>query len=114
MDISRPNENGVLDKDAHEVVARHARCYAAINTAFCEDGLYRHSVELHYSYGGFSSPIYIESPGYPTLDAARTAGLEELLRHWHPPFPSEPQSVHDELADLREQIELQLRQPSLF
>ncbi len=114
MDVSRPNANGVVDKDTQEVVARRDRSYAAVSIALCEDGLYRHGVEMHYSHGGFSGPIHIECPGYPTADAARTAGLEELLLRWHRPFPSDSQSVHDELRILREQVEAQLRQPSLF
>lgn len=52
MDISVPNANGVLPEGLHEVVARKNRSYAAINIALCEDGLYRMSVELRYSYGG--------------------------------------------------------------
>jgi hypothetical protein len=114
MDVSSANENGVVAKDTHEVIARIGRCYAAVNLALCEDGLYRYSVEMQYSYGGFSGPIWIESEGYPTASAARTAGLEELLHRWYKPFPSDPQSAQDELRILREQIEAQLKQPSLF
>jgi hypothetical protein len=114
MDISKPNHNGVLPEGRHNVVARRNRSYAAVNIALCEDRLYRMSVELRYSYGGFSGSIGIHDEGYPTLDAARTAGLEELLRRWHTPFPSDPQTVHDELADMRRQIEAHIRQPSLF
>jgi hypothetical protein len=69
---------------------------------------------MQYSYGGFSGPIWIESDGYPTAAGARTAGLEELLCRWYKPFPSDPQSAQDELRILREQIEAQLKQPSLF
>jgi len=114
MHACKPNVNGVLSEGLHEVVARRNRAYAAINLALCEDGLYRMSVEMQYGHGGFSGPIRIDDEGYVTLDAARAAGLEELLRRWHKPFQSEPQSVHDELANLREQIEARLRQPSLF
>jgi hypothetical protein len=114
MDISKPNMHGVLPEGLHDVVTRRNRAYAAVNIALCEDGLYRMSVEMRYSHGGFSGPITIDGPGYPTIDAARTAGLEELLRRWHAPFPSDPQSVRDELADLRRQVEAHLQQPSLF
>jgi hypothetical protein len=40
--------------------------------------------------------------------------MEALLRRWPKPFPTDPSSVHDELRLMREQIESQLRQPSLF
>jgi hypothetical protein len=114
IDISTPNAHGVLDEGRREIVARPGRAYAAVNVAWCDDGLYRSSVELHYSYGGFSGPIVEGDPGYPTFDAAKTAGLEELLRRWHKPFSSDPQSVREELRILREQIESRLRQPCLF
>jgi hypothetical protein len=114
MQVSSANDNGVVAEGTHEVVARLGRSYAAVNIALCEDCHYRMSVEMQYGHGGFSGPIRSDDEGYATLDAVRTAGLEELLLRWHKPFPSEPQSVHDELADLREQIEARLQQPSLF
>jgi hypothetical protein len=114
MEISEPNANGVLEPGREEIVARRGRSTAAVCIALCDDRLYRHSVSLHYSYGGFCGPIMMDDPGHPTLDAARTAGLEELLRRWRTPFPSDPRSAHDELADLRNQIEALLLQPSLF
>jgi hypothetical protein len=114
MEISTPNENGVLSKGSEEVVARRGRSNAVVSIALCDDGLYRQTVSLLYSYGGFCGPIRADDPGYGPLDDARTAGLEELLRRWPTAWVSEPQSVHDELADLRRQVEAQLRQPSLF
>jgi hypothetical protein len=114
MDISTPNMNGVLPEGIHDVVARRNRAYAAVNVALCDDGLYRMSVEMQYSHGGFSGPITLNCPGYPTIEAARMAGLEELLRRWHKPFPSDPKTVFEELADMRQQIEAHLRQPMLF
>jgi hypothetical protein len=69
---------------------------------------------MMYSYGGHSSPVFISTPGYGTLPAAIDAGLEDLLRRWPAPFPFEPESVHDELNEMRQQIESRLKQPSLF
>jgi hypothetical protein len=114
MQMSHPNQYGVLESEHQEIVARRGRAYAAVNVALAEDGLYRHSVGIIYSHGGFGGPISIDDPGFPTVAAAIQAGLEKLLHRWHTPFPSEPQSIHDELADLRRQIEVRLRQPSLF
>jgi hypothetical protein len=114
METSKTNANGVLPEGRHDVVARRNRSYAAVNIALCEDRLYRMSVELRYSYGGFSGPIRVDAEAYTTVDAARTAGLEELLRRWHTPVPSDPKSVHDELAEMRRQIEAHITQPSLF
>jgi len=67
-----------------------------------------------YSYGGFGGPIRIDSKGYATLNAARMAALDELLRQWPKAWPSEPTSVHHELRLMRDQVESHLRQPSLF
>lgn len=114
MQPSKPNECGVLDAGLREVVATHGRGYAAIRIAFCEDSLYRIGVEMHYAHGGFAFPISIHAEGFAALDAGRTAALELLLCSWHDPFPSEPEGVRVELAEMRAQVEARLRQPSLF
>lgn len=115
MEVSTPNEFGSMNAGYEETVARHgARYFARVNVALCEDGLYRFSTSMMYSYGGFSGPVFMSAPGFATVAAAIHAGLEDLLNRWHKPFPPEPQSVHDELADMRRQIEARLRQPTLF
>lgn len=114
MQPSKPNECGVLEAGCREVVARRGRAHAAITLALCDDGLYRFGVDMMYAHGGFSFPISTDSPGYPTPDAARTAALERLLRSWHTPFPSEPESVRRELVEMRQEIASRLQQPSLF
>jgi len=114
MQPGKPNDCGALDAGLQEVVASRGRAYAAIRIAWCDDGLYRIGVEMHYSHGGFAFPISIHADGFATLDAARTAALEQLLRSWHQPFPSEPDSVRAELHEMRAQVEARLRQPSLF
>lgn len=111
---SKPNENGVFDAVCREVIARRGRACASIALALCHDELYRYGVEMQSALGGFATPISIQSHGYPTLEAARTGALERLLRSWHAPFPSDPESVRAELADMHEQIEARLKQPSLF
>jgi len=114
MEISTANENGCLSVGICEVVARLGRSQAVVEIAFCEDGAFRFCVGITYSYGGFGGPITMDDEPYPTLKAAKDAGIAELLRRWPKAFASEPRSVHDELNILREQIESQLRQPSLF
>jgi len=114
MQVSIPNVNGVLAPSHTEIVARQGRSYAAINLALAEDGRYRYAVSLSYSYGGFGGPICDDDEGYADVRSAKEAALAELLRRWHQPYPSDPQSVHDELRLMREQIERQLRQPTLF
>ena len=114
MKISKPNEYGAMAAGAEEVVASRRNAQATLRIALCEDGLYRQSGCILYSYGGFGGPVWMNSPGYMTVAEARTAGLEELLRTWPTVWPFQPQSVHDELADLRHQVEAQLSQPSLF
>jgi hypothetical protein len=114
MQISTPNENDVYPDGASETVAILGRSNASIDFALCDDGKYPYSINLLYSYGGFCSPIFASQTPYSSQDAARTAGLEELLRKWPSGSHGEPQSVLDELGELRRQIEAKLRQPSLF
>jgi hypothetical protein len=114
MEISTPNENGCLDIGCTEVVANLGRSSAEVNIALSEDGRYRYSVSVMYSYGGFGGPVTADGESFADIQAAKTAGMEELLRRWPKPFPTDPSSVHDELRLMREQIESQLRQPSLF
>lgn len=117
MEIAKSNENGVFEPYLRFVVASYGLYYADyadVRIAFCEDSLYRCAVGLLYSYGGFSGPVFEDGEAYPTFQKAKEAGLQQLLRRWHKAWPTEPQSVHDELNDMRRQIEEQLRQPSLF
>lgn len=114
MCVSRPNEHGVLPEGHREEVARHGRAYCAINLALCDDGLYRFGIEMMYSHGGFSTPIFADAEGYSSVDAARTAALNKLCERWYEPFPSDPASVREELRRMREQIEARLSQPLLL
>jgi hypothetical protein len=114
MQISIPNENGVLAPGHTEIVARQGRSNAAVHLALAEDRRYRYAVSLSYSYGGFGGPIRDDDEGYADVRSAKEAALAELWRKWHRPYPSDPQSVHDELRLMGEQIERQLWQPTLF
>jgi hypothetical protein len=114
MDISKPNEWGAMKAGHEDIVARHGRWFARVNVALCEDGLYRQSTSMLYSYGGHCGPVFMSTPGFTNVAAAIDAGLKELLRCWPTPFPSEPERVHDELCNMRQQIEARLKQPSLF
>lgn len=114
MQISSLNKNGIYPDGASEQVATLGRSNASIDFALCDDGGYRYSINLSYSYGGFCSPIFASLPPFPTMDAARVAGLEDLLRNWPSGKNGEPQNVLDELSALRSQVEARLRQPSLF
>lgn len=114
MKVRSSNLHDVLEATHSECLARQGRSHATIKFALCEYGLMRYGLDMMYSYGGFSFPIRDDGPGFPSLEAARLAAIEELLRQWHRPFPSDPASVQAELRDLREQVEGHLRQPSLF
>ncbi len=110
----RANENGVYVNYATEEVARNGHSYAAVRICQCDDQLFRYALDLMYSYGGFSGPITIMDEGFATFSAARDAGMLELLKRWPKARPSEPQSVHAELRELKAQIERRFSQPSLF
>ena len=114
MDISTPNENGCLAVGCTETVAQLGRSSAGVNVAMDDHGRYYYSVSVTYSYGGFGGPICADGESFADKQAAKTAGMEELLRRWPKPFPTDPSSVHDELRLMRGQLENELRQPSLF
>jgi hypothetical protein len=114
MDISIPNEYGCLEVGCTEVVTKLGPSSAEVNIALSEDGRYRYSVSVKYSYGGFGGPVTADGESFADVQAARTAGMEELLHRWPKALPTDPSSVHDELRLMREQIESQLQQPSLF
>ena len=69
---------------------------------------------MAYSYGVFCGSIFDAGEGFSTVSAAKEAGTNELLRRGPKARASEPQSVHDELRELRGKIAMKLRQPSLF
>lgn len=114
MDVSHPNQHGVLPEGHRETIAQRGRFHATIRIALCEDGRFRYGLDMMYSYGGFSFPISIDDGSFDSLVSAREAAIETLLRHFPQPFHCDPASVHAELRDLREQVEGCLRQPSLF
>jgi hypothetical protein len=69
---------------------------------------------MQYSYGGISGPIFTSQQGYSTCHEARVAALAKLFKKWHKLFPSEPESAHEDMRVVREQVESSLQQPSLF
>lgn len=114
MEPSYPNDNGVYPATSAEIVARHGRSFAEIRFAYCDDGHYRFSLSMQYSYGGYGGPISTSGPAYPSLAAARAAALESLIERWPTWHSAEPASVHEELRRMREQVTAQLSQPTLF
>lgn len=114
MQVSIPDENGVLNEGHRETVARSGRAHATITIALCEDGLFRYGLEMMFSCGGFRFPIRNDDVGFTTMPEARLAAIEGMLRSMHRPFPSDPESVQQELRQITEQLESHLRQPSLF
>jgi hypothetical protein len=93
-------------------VAKHGREYAAVRIVPCEDEQFRYGVDLHYSHGGFSFPI--RGDGFASLEQAKAAGIETLLRNMHKPFPSDPDSVKEELRQITQQLQDQLKQPAFL
>jgi len=114
MDVSHPNQHGVLPEGHREIIAQRGRSHATIRIALCEDGRFRYGLDMMYSYGGFCFPITIDDESFSSLASARDAAIEAMLRRFPQPFHSEPASVHAELRDLREQVTAHLLQPSLF
>jgi hypothetical protein len=108
------NEHGINEADSIEEVARCGRSYVAVEICQCEDGLFRYGLDFMYSYGGFSNPISDGAEGFTSSSTAKDAGVKEILRRFPQYWPSEPQSVHDELRNIKAQIERNFCQLSLF
>jgi hypothetical protein len=108
------NDCGVYETENQEELARQGRAYAAVKICQCEDGLYRYGLDLMYSYGGFAYPISDRQNSFASYRAAKEAAIQKLLQRFPKPWPSDPQSVHDELRSMKAQIEQNFRQPSLF
>jgi hypothetical protein len=114
MEHSTLNERGIYPTTSFEIVAQDGMSYAEIGFAHCDDKQFRFALSLHYSRGGFASPIFEDAPAFSTQSAARFAALASLIARWPKPFLSDPASVHDELRLMRDQIASQLSQPTLF
>jgi hypothetical protein len=109
------NEIGIYEAEFKEVIARHGRAYAEVRLCQCEDGLYRFSIAISYSFGGECGPIFDTSEGYPTFNAAKDAGVQKIIaripaQSWAGDSPS----CKQELKDLKTQAERYFIQPSLF
>jgi hypothetical protein len=109
-----PNENGVYPAELTEEVARTGHAHATLSFCHCDDGQHRFAVSMEWSTGGRGEPISAEDEGFATLAEARDAGLQRLLARWPAVWPSEPQSVRDELQAMKAQIQARFSQPSLF
>jgi hypothetical protein len=112
--MQKPNDIGVYEPEIIEELARRGRFYISVEIAQCEDGLYRYALDMMYSYGGFGGPITDRATGYTSPAAAKEAAINELLRRFPKAWGSEPASVHEELRDLKAQVEAGFREPSLF
>ena len=112
--MQKPNEHGVYEAEIVEELARRERSHATVKICQCEEALYRYALDMAHSYGGFCSPITCYGEGYASPADAKHAAAQRLLQRFPKAWPSEPQSVHDELREMKTQIEDKLRQPTLF
>lgn len=114
MVTQKPNENGVYEPEITEEVARRGRSHASIEIAQCDDGLYRFALDVMTSNAGFCGPIHKGTEGYTSVATAKDAAIVKLLVRLPTLKPGEPQSLADELRDLRAQAETALCEPTLF
>jgi hypothetical protein len=112
--MNEPNQYGVYEPQITEKVARCGHGWAAIEFAVCKDRLYHYALDCFYSHGGFADPITIESKGYKTIEAAREAGLRELLIRIPSQQRQQPAHIINELKELESQVRIQLQPATLF
>jgi hypothetical protein len=108
------NENGVYEPEITHELARRGRSYASVKIARCDDGLYRFALDMEASDRGFCGPITDRGTGHASSEAAKTAAAEKLLQRFPTARASDPESVQNELRELKAQVEQTLREPTLF
>ena len=93
----------------------HGRAFASVELCQCEDGLWRYALHMQHGHGGFGFPIAKKfCDGHPNFNAATDAATDEILKRFPSPWPGDPQSVHDELREMRATIERAFAEPTLF
>lgn len=114
--MNTPNENGVYEFFQTETIAKlKGGCpYVSIRICNCDDGLFRYGLEVRCARVGFSFAPNIKQRGFNSSNAAKEAAMIELLAGFPKAMENDPQIVHDELRQLKAQIEAKIAQPSLF
>jgi hypothetical protein len=110
------NKFGSYAAEVKEELACVGQAFVTLRFCHCaEDGLYRYSLSLRYSHGGFSGPISARDTGFATIQNAKAAAVSEILerlQRFH--SNGDPEHAQKELRELKSQIEKSFREPSLF
>lgn len=110
------NESGVFGGVSEEVMAKCGRGVAAVGVGRVRDGVFVHCCRLEFSRGGFAyAPTVWHAAPHPTAEAARTAGIRELLgRLGDRGATGESAAAGAEWSGLRSRLRGQIRRPGLF
>jgi len=96
------NEHGVFMNDEREVVARHKNAEASVTIAETPCGLFAVGVHFNsYTYGFGHAPSIWGEP-YASCEAARRAGIEEILADLDQPHGGK--IAAEEIKQVRRQL----------
>jgi hypothetical protein len=113
--MNSANDWGVYQPEQTEELYRRGNAVATFKLCQCDDdGLFRFSTSLNYSYGGYAGPICADDKGFESAALARDAAIAEVLAWLATDRYRDPQSARNELQAMRDALEEMMRQPSLF
>ena len=109
------NDSGVFADYETEIVARCGRAVAEVGIYKLRDGVFVHCT--HYmtatSGSGYAPCVWCSTP-HDTAKEARLTGIAELLERLRDAGHDSDKTGHEDMRQLRQQLQRQIEQPSLF
>jgi hypothetical protein len=107
------NDAGVFTHHEDESLYNRDGCKAEVSVGGAH-GLYAFGCSFTYPTGGFGNAPSISGDLFPSRDAARTAGIEYLVKRMPKQLFAHEDTHRNRIDHARAALEGLLRQPSLF
>jgi hypothetical protein len=109
------NDHGVFAGYAREVVAKAGRAVAEVGIYKVRDGVYVHCSHFMSPTEGFGyAPNVWDSESHETETQARQAAIAELLERIRDDVPAREKTAHEDVRQIRQQLQRLIAQPTLF